>query len=152
MSRKNPDKGRPSRDIKREAGAALVASGETVRAAAKRLGTDATALGEWLRTECGAAALERYKQEHAAQMMPTMTESRELLRAGALASVRALLDTVRTGKGLARIKAAEAILDRVGLPKVQKVEGAVTTSLDLARLSDAELEQLAELTAKAGGV
>jgi transposase-like protein len=152
LSRKNPNKRRrPSKEIKREAGAALVASGETVRAAAKTLGTDAASLGEWLRTECGTAALDRYKQQHAAQMTPTMVESRELLKAGALASVHALLDTVRTSKGLARIKAAEAILDRVGLPKVQKIEGTVTPSLDLTKLSDEELEQLAELTAKAGG-
>lgn len=153
MTRKNPNKRRrPSKEIKREAGAALVASGETVRAAAKSLGTDAASLGEWLRTECGTAALERYKREHAAAMAPTMTESRELLKAGSLASVRALLDTVRTSKGLARIKAAEAILDRVGLPRVSKIEGTVTPSLDLTKLSDTELDQLTELTAKAGGV
>lgn len=152
MTRKKPNKThRPSRDIKREQGAALVASGETVRAAAKTLGTDAGDLGEWLRTECGSAALERYKQQHASAMAPTMAESRELLKAGALASVHALLDTVRSSKGLARIKAAEAILDRVGLPRVQKVEGTVAPALDLSKLSDDELEQLSELTAKAGG-
>ena len=152
MTRKNPNKRRrPSKEHKREAGAALVASGETVRAAAKKLGTDAAALGEWLRSECGTEALERYKREHAAAMAPTMSESRELLKAGALASVHALLDTVRTSKGLARIKAAEAILDRVGLPRVQKVEGTVAPALDLSKLSDDELEQLTELTTKAGG-
>jgi transposase-like protein len=153
LTRKNPNKRRrPSKEIKREAGAALVASGETVRAAAKSLGTDAASLGEWLRTECGTAALERYKQQHAAAMAPTMAESHELLRAGALASVHALLDTVRSSKGLARIKAAEAILDRVGLPKVQKIEGTVAPALDLSRLDDAELDQLTELTAKAGAM
>lgn len=152
MTRKKPNKThRPSRDIKREQGAALVASGETVRKAAKTLGTDAGDLGEWLRSECGSAALERYKQEHAAAMAPTMNESRELLKAGALASVHALLDTVRTSKGLARIKAAEAILDRVGLPRVQKVEGTVAPALDLSKLSDDELDKLTELTVKAGG-
>ena len=150
MTRKNPNKRRrPSKEIKREAGAALVAGGETVRAAAKRLGTDAAALGAWLRSECGTEALERYKREHAAAMAPTMSESRELLKAGALASVHALLDTVRTSKGLARIKAAEAILDRVGLPKVQKVEGTVAPALDLSKLSDEELDALSELTEKA---
>lgn len=153
MTRKNPNKRRrPSKEHKREAGAALVASGETVRAAAKKLGTDAAALGEWLRSECGTEALERYKREHAAAMAPTMSESRELLKAGALASVHALLDTVRTSKGLARIKAAEAILDRVGLPKVQKVEGTVAPALDYSQLSDEELDALGVLTAKAAVV
>lgn len=152
MTRKKPNKThRPSRDIKREAGAALVASGESVRRAAKAIGMDAGDLGEWIRTECGTAALDRYKAEHASAMAPTMVESRELLKAGALASVVALLDTVRSSKGLARIKAAEAILDRVGLPRVQKVEGTVSAKHDLSKLSDDELEQLAELTAKIGG-
>lgn len=152
MTRKKPNKThRPSRDIKRESGAALVASGESVRGAAKIVGTDAGDLGEWLRTECGSAALARYREQHAAEMAPTMVESRELLKAGAMAAVRALLDTVRTAKGQARTKAAEAILDRVGLPRVQKVEGSVAPPLDLSKLSDAELERLTELTVKAGG-
>jgi len=142
---------RPSADARREKAAGLIASGVPVHKAAKAAGTDKDALAEWLRTECGTAALERYKNEHAAAMAPTINEGRELLKAGALASVHALLDTVRTSKGLARIKAAEAILDRVGLPRVQKVEGSVTPALDLSKLSDDELDRLTELTAKAGG-
>lgn len=141
---------RPSADARREQAAALVASGTPTAAAAKAVGTDKDAFAEWLRTECGSAALERYKQQHAAAMAPTIEASRELLRAGALASVIALLDTVRTGKRPERVRAAEAILDRVGLPRVQKVEGTVAPALDLSKLSDEELEQLTELTAKAG--
>ncbi len=142
---------RPSADARRERAAQLVATGTPTHKAAKAAGTDKDAFAEWLRTDCGTAALARYNAQHAKAMASTITEGRELLKAGALASIMALLDTVRSARGLARIKAAEAILDRVGLPRVQKVEGTVSAKHDLSGLSDDELEQLAELTAKIGG-
>ena len=142
---------RPSKNGKREAAAKLVAGGERVATAARVVGTDKNDLGEWLRTECGQAALDRYAQEHAAAMTPTIDIGRELLRAGAFASVRALLEEVRAGKGLVRVRAAEAILDRVGLPRVQKVEGTLAPAFDLSKLTDEELDRLTEIAAKAGG-
>ena len=129
----------------------MLALGQHVSTVARELGVRRGTVREWRDSTDGRAFLDREREKRQATYAEAQARAAAVLRDSATSAANALVEGLESGDPETRRRCAEAILDRVGLPKTQKVEGSIGPALDLSKLDDAELEQLATLTAKAGG-
>lgn len=74
-----------------------------------------------------------------------------VLRDAAVSAANALVEGLESTDSEERRRCAEAILDRVGLPKSQRIEGKVERRFNLSALSLEEKQQLREMVKRAKG-
>jgi len=115
----------------------LLSQGRSPYKVAEEMGVHHGTIYDWLR-----------RPEFAAELDARIAEGREVamrsLRASAATAAETLREVAESGDQYdgPRVKAAEAILDRIGLPVDSRVQVQVSGRLDVAKLTEAELEQL----------
>lgn len=134
----------PSWQAKRDRLAVAVAEGMTVAAAAAALDLDEDTAARWLHEPEVAAKVKELRESFFA-------EAHDRMRGAVRVAIDALLDEARSGKGADRVKAAIALLDRVGYGAKSETEhtGMPTVVVQLGADAAANVMELRALTERA---
>lgn len=127
----------------------MLAEGENITAVAEACDVSRTTIYQWRASPEGQRLYAEAKKARDEALKGAIEEARTILRAGAVDAARTLVELSGSGPAPERVRASVTILDRVGLPKVERLETVETTDEDLGLLTDTELEQLEALRAKA---
>lgn len=128
----------------------LLVEGWTVTAVSKDLGITRHTVRAWRESPEGAAAYAEAKKARDAATQSAADEARQVLKAGAVIAAQALVAAAQRGPLAERIRAASTILDRVGVPRTERIE-SVEAPVDLSALSDDELAAYEKLSEKIRG-
>lgn len=155
-SRKKPENAResPARKGGPEARAqamALLAEGHQVLAVAEELGVDEKTVRRWRDSPEGAKELAAARAARAATFANAAEDARRILREATAKAAQVLVEQLDAADQETRSLAARTILDRVGVPRTERVEATVAPAVGLSRLTDDELAQFEALHAKARG-
>jgi hypothetical protein len=143
-----PRKGGP--DARAE-GMRLLAEGFQVLAVAEQLSVDRATVLRWRDSPEGARELAAARSARAASFANAAEDARRILREATAKAAQVLVEQLDDDDPAARSLAARTILDRVGVPRTERVEAVVAPARDLSKLTDDELAQLEALRAKARG-
>jgi transposase len=129
----------------------LVACGASATAAAKAVGVSRETVSRWKHGP-GRACLQEARASVDAQLREEAGDQARALRGSIAAAIREMRRALKSKDARVRLRAAEEILDRVGVGRTSRVENVHTpSSPDLSKLTDAELDVLTELMARAAG-
>ena len=129
----------------------LVACGMSVTLAAKSLGVTRETVSRW-KNGPGRQLLQSARASVDTQLKEEAGDQVRALRGAIAAAVRELRKGLKSKDPRVRLRAAEEILDRVGIGRKSRVENVdAPPTPDLSRLTDTELEVLSVLMARAGG-
>jgi hypothetical protein len=117
----------------------LLADGYTVAAAARKLSLRRQTLQAWRDSIDGQRQLRDLRAEREKALRDASADALRLLRSGAERAAQVLVDTLEHAQPSERVRAAMAILDRVGVVRTTRVETVDASGEDLSRLSDEEL-------------
>jgi len=128
----------------------LLAEGVSVSETARRVGVVRTTVQRWRDTPAGAETLATATASVEQKFASALEETRaELL--GALPEMgRKLVTIAREGDPSDALRAIGMAMDRVGLPRTQRIE-TPAIPMDTSTLSAEELDQLDALLARIGG-
>ena len=126
----------------------LLAEGHSVRSAAALVDVNEATVHRWRQSDEGKAELEAAQRVRARVFEDTVAHARTRLKSLAERAVEVLAEQLESGDEDTAGKAAKTILDRVGLPRTERLElGA--ERLNLSALSDDELRVYEMLRRKA---
>lgn len=126
----------------------MLAEGLTVVSVAERLGCSRMTVADWRDSPDGAAELARATAERRREFEDTVAPARAKLKNLAMRAVEVLATQLESTNADVASKAARTILDRVGLPRAERVEVSVAQR-NLSALSDDELRIYDALNEKA---
>jgi transposase-like protein len=126
----------------------LLSDGYTVSSVAENLGLSRQTVTVWRDSPEGKALLEAACADRDREFRDTVTEARSKLKSLARRAVEVLEDQLESGDEDTAGKAAKTILDRVGLPRTERLELSAER-LNLSALSDDELRVYEMLRRKA---
>ena len=126
----------------------MMAEGYTVRAVSGSMGVNEKTIYRWMETPDGKADLDRARAQRLRAFEDTVAPARQQLKSLALRAVQVLAEQLESGDEDVASKAARTILDRVGLPRAERVEVSVAQR-NLSALSDDELRLYDALNEKA---
>lgn len=126
----------------------MLAEGLTVVSVAERLGCSRMTVADWRDSPDGAAELARATAERRREFEDTVAPARAKLKHLAMRAVEVLATQLESTNADVASKAARTILDRVGLPRAERVEVSVAQR-NLSALSDDELRIYDALNEKA---
>lgn len=129
--------------------ARLLGEGLTVTEVARRLDLSRQTVSVW-KNHVVAPAVAEEEARRAESFSDSVAEARAKLAAGALKAAEVLVEQLDSKDPAVRSLAARTLLDRVGVPRTERVEVEVPTE-DLTALTDDELAELERLRAKAKG-
>jgi transposase len=138
-------------DDARLEGMRLLAEGLRVLDVAEQLGVDEKTVRRWRDSPEGAKELAAAREARAATFANAAEDARRVLREATARAAQVLVEQLDESDPAARSLAARTILDRVGVPRTERVEAVVAPAADLSRLTDDELAQYEALRAKARG-
>lgn len=128
----------------------LLAEGLTDAEVSRRVGVHAQTVRKWRRMPTVAPALDAAREERASTFADSIEEARRILRDAAPLAARAVVSALDAPKEADAIRAAATLLDRVGVPRTERVE-QVETETEVAGLTAEERAQLRALLMKAAG-
>lgn len=126
----------------------LLSEGLTARAAAAQIGVNEDTIKAWRESPEGKAELEAAQRVRARVFEDTVAHARTRLKSLAERAVEVLAEQLESGDEDTAGKAAKTILDRVGLPRTERLELSAER-LNLSALSDDELRVYEMLRRKA---
>lgn len=129
----------------------LVAEGYALSTVAAQLGVDRGTVSDWRDSPDGRAALADARKVRADAFKDAAERSRQILREGAERAATVIVDGLEHRDPVVRSLFARTLLDRVGVPRTQRVETNPAPP-DTSGLSDEELEQFERLHAKVRGL
>lgn len=132
-------------------GMRLLAEGYQVTAVGEQLGVDRKTVERWRDSPEGARELAAARAARAAAFANAAEDARRILREATAKAAQVLVEQLDAQDPETRSLAARTILDRVGVPRTERVEAVVAPAADLSRLTDDELAQYEALRAKARG-
>ena len=128
----------------------LLAEGLTIAEVSRRLKVHRRTVEKWRADAAGAAELAEASKASASTFADSIEEARRILRDAAPLAARAVVSALDAPKEADAIRAAATLLDRVGVPRTERVE-QVETETDVAGLTTEERAQLRALLMKAAG-
>lgn len=128
---------------------ALLAEGYSITAVAAEMKVKRDTIVRWRDTVEGQRSLAKHRAARVEALKGTAEKARAILESGAVSAADALVELVASGSAKDRIRAAATLLDRIGVPRTERVEATVGTDEDLTALTDDELAEYERLTAKA---
>lgn len=140
----------PSPELMAEA-MTMLADGHRVGAVARRLEMRRQTLADWRDSPEGQRLLDEARKAREAQLAEGRDAALRILREAAPLAAQRLVDRLASSAPFEATTAAEAILARVGVPRMTKVETRTEPGIDLSRLTDDEIATLEALHAKARG-
>lgn len=129
----------------------LLAEGFMVTAVAEDLGVARATVIRWRDSPEGARELAAARAARAASFADAAEDARRILRESTAKAAQLLVEHLDASDPAVASLAARTILDRVGVPRTERVEAVVAPARDLSKLTDDELAQLEALRAKARG-
>ncbi len=129
----------------------LLAEPLTLEAVAAELKVNRGTVQVWRDSPAGQEKLAIARKARETALLDTVERARKVGEQAAMSAMQALVDATTHGPTKDRIRAAATILDRIGIPRTERVEASVTASFDLERLSVEELKALDSLHKKARG-
>jgi hypothetical protein len=130
----------------------LVACGVSVTMAARAVDVSRETVSRW-KSGAGRPMLEAARAEADAQLRAEMGDQVRALRGSIAAAIRELRRALKSNDPRVRLRAAEEILDRVGIGRTSRVETVEAPAQpDLSKLTDAELDVLSILMERTAGV
>lgn len=144
-----PDRVNPSEAVKARAMRLLV-SGESLSRVAELVEVSRPTVRAWRDSPEGQRLLRDARAEYDREFKDTVSEARTMLKSLAQRAVEVLDEDLTSEDADIRHKAAKTILDRVGLPRTERLE-IHEERLDLSSLSDTELAEYERLRRKALG-
>ena len=126
----------------------LLAEGHSVRSAAALVDVNEATVHRWRQSDEGKAELEAAQRVRARVFEDTVAHARTRLKSLAERAVEVLAEQLESGDEDTAGKAAKTILDRVGLPRTERLELSAER-LNLSALSDDELRVYEMLRRKA---
>lgn len=148
QSRRKPQG--PRGDAARMEAAHLLAENLTVSEVARRLGVDRKTIQRWRDHPVMAVALPAAREERAAFVGDAIEEARRILRDAAPRAARAVVEALESAKEADSIRAAATLLDRVGVPRTERVE-TIGGEVDYSHMTPEKRALLRELLAEAMG-
>lgn len=133
----------------REDALRLIAEGFRNSVVARHINVDRHTIAKWRSSVDGQRLLAQYRKEREEAFRGTIEDARRILKTAVQRAARKLVERLDSKTPFESIAAAEAIFARVGLPKVDVLQTEEHAAVDLAVLSDDELQRLHELTRKA---
>lgn len=124
--------------LTREAAVRRVAAGEAAADVAHSLGVSRQTVNRWRREGASAVVYQDAVTERAEAMRATVLEARGYLEAHALDAAKTAVRHLGARKPADALRASGTVLDRVGIPRVSRVETPPPPE-DLSGLSDDEL-------------
>lgn len=128
-----------------------LALGRQVSSVARELGVRRATVREWRDSPEGRSFLGAEREKRRASFAKAQLLAESVLRDAAISAANVLAEGLESADAETRRRCAEAILDRVGLPKSQRIEGKVERRFDLSTLSIEEKQQLREMVKRAKG-
>lgn len=128
-----------------------LALGRQVSSVARDLDVRRATVREWRDSPDGRAFLSAEREKRRASFAKAQMLAEAVLRDAAVSAANALVEGLESTDSEERRRCAEAILDRVGLPKSQRIEGKVERRFNLSALSLEEKQQLREMVKRAKG-
>jgi transposase-like protein len=128
----------------------MLAEGTSVTDVAEHFGVARKTVRAWRDCPAGQKRLHELRAERARFFRDAVEHGRKRLRELVMPAVETLGENLESTVPFESATAAQAILDRAGLPKSTVVEQPKSTRYDLSRLNDkdaAEFERLALLAA-----
>lgn len=125
----------------------LLVEGHSLASVAELVGASRPTVRAWRESPEGQRMLRAAREECDREFKDSTSEARELLKSLARRAVQVLEEDLDSEDADIRHKAARTVLDRVGLPRTERVE-TITRAEDLSKLSDDELETLRAIRAK----
>ena len=138
----------PSAEIMPEA-MQMLADGHRVGAVARRFGMRRQTLADWRDSPEGQQQLDAARKAREVLIAEGRDAALRILREAAPLAAQRLVDRMASTVPFEAVNAAEAILARVGAPRLTKVEATVEPALDLGALTADELAALEALHEKA---
>lgn len=129
----------------------MLAEGYRVGAVARHLGVQRQTIADWRDSPEGQRLLDAARKAREAQLAEGRDAALRILREAAPLAAQRLVDRLASTVPFEATGAAEAILARVGVPRLTKVETRAEPGVDLSRLTDDEIATLEALHAKARG-
>ena len=129
----------------------MLADGFRIGAVARELGINRCTLRDWRDSPEGQRLLDAARKTREAQIAESRDAALRVLREAAPLAAQRLVDRLASSAPFEATTAAEAILARVGVPRLTKVETRTEPGIDLSKLSDDEIATLEALHAKARG-
>lgn len=129
----------------------LLSLGRQVSAVAQEFGVRRATVREWRDSPDGRAFLAAAREKRRASFAKAQALAESVLRDAAISAANALVEGLESTDPETRRRCAESILDRVGLPKSQRIEGKVERRFDLSGLSIEEKQQLRSMIKRAKG-
>lgn len=133
----------------RDAAMALLAEGYSITAVAAEMKVKRDTIVRWRDTVEGQRSLAKHRAARTEALKGTADRARAILEGGAVQAAETLVELVGTGAPKDRIRASATLLDRIGVPRTERVEATVGTDEDLTELTDDELREYERLIAKA---
>lgn len=127
----------------------LLAEGFTLTAVAAQLKVRLNTVREWRDSPAGQSELVAARRAREATFADAAEDARRVLRENTTRAAQVVVDGLDDADPAVRSLSARTLLDRVGVPRVQRVEN-VETPPDLSGLTEQELEALAAIHAKLG--
>lgn len=139
---------RRTTDERRPEAMRLLAEGLPLSAVARQLQCARDTVRDWRDSPEGQRELEAARKARDLKADEVAEAARRVLRESAARAAQILVDRLDAGGSGEATRAACAILDRVGVPRVERVETTVDSALDMSVYSDEELAVLEALQAK----
>lgn len=128
---------------------ALLVEGLTLSATARTVGVNRKTVREWRDSRAGQAELAAARRARAVALGDVVGDARALVAENVVRAVQTLVDRLDARMNKDAIAAAQALLDRGGLSRTERLEIAKRSPVDLSKLSDAEFAEYRALRAKA---
>lgn len=127
----------------------LLAEGWQLASVARQLKVRRGTVRDWRDSPAGQRLLAAARAERSAALLEVIEDGRRLLRENAMRAVQVLVDKLASPVPFEAGAAAAQLLDRVGLPRTERIETPPKPKRDLSKLSTEELVQLRALREKA---
>jgi len=151
-NRKPPPRGqKKTNPDKRVEAMRLLAEGSGPTDVARALKVGERTVRAWRDSPEGQRELSAARKAREAAFMDAAERARRILREGAEKAAQVLVDQLSSGDAATKSIAARTLLDRVGVPRVERRE-FVPPPADLSNLTDDELAELERLNRKIGRV
>lgn len=135
-------------DDPRTEAARLLGEGLTASEVSRRLGVHERTVRRWRDNPASAPIIENARAMRAQAVADSVDEARRILRDAAPDAARAVVDALDSPDPADQLRAAAMLLDRVGVPRTERVETA-DVEHDFSALSPEERAQLRALLTKA---
>lgn len=127
----------------------LMVEGWNISTVAGRLRVNRHTVAEWRDAPEGQRILAEARKARESAFLDAAQDARRVLRESAVHAAQVLRDNLHAPRATSRTRAAQEILDRVGVPRTERIEAVTISLVDMKLYTQEELDTLEQLQARA---